>query len=143
MHAPATLTTTPAVPRRWLHASPEHRILPLSSSAGHVHMTRQEGLWFVYHVHPRKGRLVIGQTSDHDLAQRVAESYVLASSREKSLTESDATWREQPMSPGQRRRLAALLGAEPDVTLTAGQASDIFQTITAQRALHAAEQSRS
>jgi hypothetical protein len=98
-------------------------------------MARNGGLWFVRHVHPRKGLLEIGQTADRDRAQRAAEGYARGISREQDLIGRDAPWRDEPMTETQRARLTALLGEPPLPTLTAGEASDTFQAITAMRAL--------
>jgi hypothetical protein len=127
--------------RRWIAVENTkdflgHWLLPLGSKNGHLHLLHRDpsdaASWTVEYVghvlqSPLIGRTTLAQGLTYDRARQFAEAYALAAPVEKpTLSEPGAAWRKAPMSDVQRTNLKRA-GLEPDDTMTAGMASDLYQ----------------
>jgi hypothetical protein len=127
---------------RWIPVTEAHQLLPLGSKSGQLHLiAEQDGTWCVEHVATAANiRSTLTRGRSLDRARQFAEAYALAAKPDnKNLGAIDAAWRLAPMSEPQRQNLLTL-GIEPAPGMTAGEASDLFQTKKAQRALAASIQ---
>src|SRR5438445_12979978 len=104
---------------RWIKNHEWYYLLPLGTRYGHIHLIREgDETWRVFHFAPA-GNMSIGSILASGIsfarAQQFAEKYAQTMKLEKSLVavfdDPLLDWRKNPMSDGQRLRLAKL-GAE-------------------------------
>ena len=129
----------------WIAVDETRFVLPLGSYRIHLYAT-PDGAWRVFHVGKYASRDLNGaQPLTFARAKQFAESYIRACAAQaksdgavvERMASEDALWRRAPMSEKQRARLVLATFGDVDPTLTAGEASDLFQILAAKREVRA------